>query len=235
MGTKLNSVMERLSGNDTEDQEMQYRKSTKDHRAEKVCDFLIGRYEGRVELLLICTDEGRLSSLYPAQEVQRYGRYLSADDLLALMETLNGFDRVKGYLLFAETTVEDDDRFLDAFSNDMNRLLKIYEAENAEKDFLLRTLDFMDNPLCIYDRDAIFRYTFIALNCANFPENLFESELFGYVGGVFTGASKNGQPGKFELADSGTLFLDEIGEMPLKPERSLASATPKKSQWMCVS
>ena len=55
---------------------------------------------------------------------------------------------------------------------------------------------------------------FIALNCANFPENLFESELFGYVGSAFTGASKNGQLGKFELADGGTLFLDEIAEMP---------------------
>ena len=55
---------------------------------------------------------------------------------------------------------------------------------------------------------------FIALNCANFPENLFESELFGYVGGAFPGASKTGQIGKFELADGGSLFLDEIGEMP---------------------
>ncbi len=55
---------------------------------------------------------------------------------------------------------------------------------------------------------------FVALNCASFPENLIESELFGYVGGAFTGASKNGQMGKFELADGGTLFLDEIGELP---------------------
>lgn len=52
------------------------------------------------------------------------------------------------------------------------------------------------------------------MNCASFPENLIESELFGYVGGSFTGASKNGQIGKFELADGGTLFLDEIGELP---------------------
>lgn len=52
------------------------------------------------------------------------------------------------------------------------------------------------------------------MNCASFPENLIESELFGYVGGAFTGASKNGQIGKFELADGGTLFLDEIGELP---------------------
>lgn len=57
---------------------------------------------------------------------------------------------------------------------------------------------------------------FVAINCASLPDNLIESELFGYVGGAFTGASKNGQVGKFELADGGTLFLDEIGEMPIQ-------------------
>ena len=55
---------------------------------------------------------------------------------------------------------------------------------------------------------------FVAINCANFPENLIESELFGYGAGAFTGASKNGSIGKFELANHGTLFLDEIGELP---------------------
>lgn len=55
---------------------------------------------------------------------------------------------------------------------------------------------------------------FVALNCASFPEGLIESELFGYVSGAFTGASKKGQTGKFELADQGTLFLDEIAELP---------------------
>ena len=56
---------------------------------------------------------------------------------------------------------------------------------------------------------------FIAINCSAIPENLFESELFGYSEGAFTGASRGGHPGKFELADRGTLLLDEIGEMPL--------------------
>ncbi len=54
---------------------------------------------------------------------------------------------------------------------------------------------------------------FIAINCAALPENLLESELFGYVEGAFTGARKGGKAGVFELAHGGTLFLDEVGEM----------------------
>ena len=53
---------------------------------------------------------------------------------------------------------------------------------------------------------------FIAINCASIPENLLESELFGYEEGSFTGAKKGGKPGKFQLANGGTLFLDEIGD-----------------------
>jgi PAS domain S-box-containing protein len=56
---------------------------------------------------------------------------------------------------------------------------------------------------------------FVAINCAAIPENLLESELFGYVEGAFTGAAKKGKQGLIELAHRGTLFLDEIGEMPL--------------------
>lgn len=56
---------------------------------------------------------------------------------------------------------------------------------------------------------------FVALNCAAIPESLIESELFGYRGGTFTGARKEGMQGKLQQADGGTLFLDEIGDMPL--------------------
>lgn len=55
----------------------------------------------------------------------------------------------------------------------------------------------------------------IQINCGAIPENLLESELFGYEPGAFTGARKEGKPGMFELAENGTLFLDEIGELPL--------------------
>lgn len=62
---------------------------------------------------------------------------------------------------------------------------------------------------------------FIAVNCGALPLTLVESELFGYEGGAYTGSKKDGQAGKFELADGGTIFLDEIGELPLSIQASL--------------
>lgn len=58
-------------------------------------------------------------------------------------------------------------------------------------------------------------FPFVAINCGAIPENLLESELFGYVKGAFSGASNEGKAGKFEVANNGVIFLDEIGEMPL--------------------
>ncbi|WP_165820885.1 sigma 54-interacting transcriptional regulator [Pueribacillus theae] len=62
---------------------------------------------------------------------------------------------------------------------------------------------------------------FIAVNCAAVPENLLESEFFGYIEGAFTGAKKGGKPGYFEQAHNGTVFLDEIGEIPLSLQAKL--------------
>lgn len=69
---------------------------------------------------------------------------------------------------------------------------------------------------------------FVAVNCAVLPENLLESELFGYVEGAFTGAKKGGKPGLFELAHSGTIFLDEVSEMSTKLQARLLRVIQEK-------
>ena len=62
---------------------------------------------------------------------------------------------------------------------------------------------------------------FVAVNCSTLPENLIEAELFGYVSGAFSGARKEGCPGRIRAAHGGTLFLDEIGDMPLPQQARL--------------
>ncbi len=69
---------------------------------------------------------------------------------------------------------------------------------------------------------------YVAINCATLPENLLESELFGYEEGAFTGARKGGKIGLFEQAAGGTIFLDEIGDLPLKLQARLLRAIEEK-------
>jgi len=73
------------------------------------------------------------------------------------------------------------------------------------------------------------RNPFIRVNCAAIPSELFESELFGYEKGAFTGAHNKGKPGKFELARGGTIFLDEIGELPLAMQAKLLRVIQERS------
>ncbi len=80
----------------------------------------------------------------------------------------------------------------------------------------------------IHQKSPHAKNRFIAINCASIPENLLESELFGYEKGAFSGAVKKKQ-GKFELAPSGTIFLDEIGEMPLSLQAKLLRVLEEKS------
>lgn len=90
--------------------------------------------------------------------------------------------------------------------------IMIYGENGTGKELFARAIHN-----CSSKRDG----PFIPINCGAIPENLIESELFGYEEGSFTGAKKRGKPGKFELANNGTIFLDEIGELPLQQQAKL--------------
>lgn len=80
----------------------------------------------------------------------------------------------------------------------------------------------------IYNESKRNKMPFIKVNCASIPENLLESELFGYDEGAFTGAKKGGKLGKFELAQGGTIFLDEIGDMSFHMQAKILRVIQEK-------
>ncbi|MFD3447078.1 sigma-54 interaction domain-containing protein [Microbacteriaceae bacterium 4G12] len=80
----------------------------------------------------------------------------------------------------------------------------------------------------IHEASSRSKKAFIPINCGAIPHALFESELFGYESGAYTGAAKGGKPGKLELANGGTLFLDEVGELPLDMQVKLLRALQEK-------
>ena len=88
----------------------------------------------------------------------------------------------------------------------VNTTVLITGESGVGKGLLARTL---------HEEGTRFKQPFITVNCGAIPENLIESELFGYVAGAFTGSRSGGKRGYFEAAQNGTIFLDEISELPL--------------------
>ena len=80
----------------------------------------------------------------------------------------------------------------------------------------------------IHETGITCKGPFVQINCAAIPESLLESELFGYEGGAFSGASKTGKPGLFEMAENGTILLDEISELPLSLQAKLLQVLQSK-------
>lgn len=80
----------------------------------------------------------------------------------------------------------------------------------------------------IHNSSSRRKYNFVAVNCAAIPDNLLESEMFGYEEGSFTGARKGGKAGFFEIAHKGTIFLDEIAEMPIQLQSKLLRVLEEK-------
>ena len=112
--------------------------------------------------------------------------------------------RPSGICLGDEALQEDFRRALRVFERDVPLLVN-GETGSGKEAF----------AKAVHEASLRTSRPFVALNCASIPESLIESELFGYRGGSFTGARKEGMQGKLQQADGGTLFLDEIGDMPL--------------------
>ena len=111
------------------------------------------------------------------------------------------FDDILGESMAIRTAIRQSQRFARVDSN----ILLMGETGTGKELF----------AQSIHNESERANGPFVAVNCAAIPENLMESELFGYEGGAFTGASKTGKPGLFEAAHEGTIFLDEVSEIPL--------------------
>lgn len=120
----------------------------------------------------------------------------------------------------------------------------VYQSKKIEKCIqIARNYAQYDTPVFIYGKSGVgkemfcqsihnssrrIKGPFVAVNCAAIPSSLFESELFGYVEGAFTGARKSGKAGMFEIAHNGTIFLDEISEIPLEFQGRLLRVLQEK-------
>jgi PAS domain S-box-containing protein len=151
------------------------------------------------------------------------------------MTTMEDLDDVKGLYEEIQRIREENRLFKVKIDYLENRLKPLENLIGATECFLLvkkAIMDYADTNLAVLitgetgtgkeptakalhllSSRALNNY--VKINCAAIPENLQESELFGYVSGAFTGAAKSGKIGKYELADKGTLLLDEIGEMSI--------------------
>ena len=121
-----------------------------------------------------------------------------------LVEAGNTGDKVLGGIVTAAPEMIKVARMVERVAT-ANVSVMLLGASGTGKELLARGL---------HNASARADAAFVAINCAAIPENLLESELFGYERGAFTGAVKT-QPGKIEMAEGGTLFLDEVGDIPL--------------------
>lgn len=144
------------------------------------------------EIVLTCTNVQTL--LHTFKDVVGYGSVIGFKDIIGENEAF------KGTIDFARRA-----------SASVSTVL-IQGESGTGKELFARSMHFESKRK---------NEPFITVNCAAIPDNLLESELFGYEEGAFTGALKGGKIGKFEMADKGTIFLDEIGDMPLHLQAKL--------------
>lgn len=144
---------------------------------------------------------GVVESFRPVADVQRVASRIT------LSEAATSFDEVLGNSIQIQKLKEN------AYKVAVGESTVLIEGESGTgKELFARAIHFTSSRAL---------KPFVAINCCAIPDNLLESELFGYEEGAFTGAKHGGKPGKFELANGGSIFLDEIGEMPLNLQGKL--------------
>jgi len=159
---------------------------------------------GKLSCALTCApfgDDGVILTLREAKRMRKYAaRVAGAKAVYTFENILGSSEPMQGALRLARVASQSD-----------ATTLLLGESGTGKELF----------AQAIHNASSRHKGPFVVVNCGALPRNLVQSELFGYVAGAFSGALKEGSPGKFELADGGTLFLDEIGEMPMEAQVSL--------------
>ena len=174
-------------------------------------------------------------------EHQKISLYLNGKSfsLVAEVKTILVDNNIEGFVAFLEETANSKKKLESVFLSNVRYSFDdiIGESEGIKKCIeLAKKISSSNSSVlilgesgtgkelfarAIHNESKRAKGNFIAINCGAIPDTLLESELFGYEGGSFTGAKKEGNPGKFEMANGGTIFLDEIGDMPLNLQAKL--------------
>ncbi|AOY75050.1 sigma-54 interaction domain-containing protein [Clostridium formicaceticum] len=173
------------------------------------------------------------------QEGKRVGAVLKVEDISEIKKVIRERDEALFHLERMEEQLKEKENVLKLFPEIVGESRKIsqvkqlaYKASKSTSTVLILGESGTGKSIlakAIHEASNDKNKPFIHVNGGSIPENLLESELFGYEGGAFTGAKKEGKLGMFELADGGTIFLDEIGEIPLSLQVKLLQVLQNKS------
>ena len=141
---------------------------------------------------------------------------INAGYLMTVVElVLHGYSRI---IISKNPEMQKNYKLLNFYAKKLRSDVLINGENGTGKGILARAIHILGQS----------KGEFIVQNCAGIPDTLFESEMFGYVTGAFTGADKRGKIGVFEKANNGILFLDEIGDLPMNQQAKLLRAIQRK-------
>lgn len=194
--------------------------------------------EKRATQIMQKTKTGKIimSTAYPLfddkEEITRVISYaIDQTEIKILQEQYEQLERkLKGYQTEVEELREKEEALYR--SKEMQQISKtIQRVANTDATVLLLGESGVGKSMFarkLHAQSDRKKEPFIEVNCSTIPSSLFESEMFGYESGSFTGAQKNGKKGLIEQAHNGTLFLDEIGELPLSMQAKLLKVLQEK-------